>query len=158
MSLISRTYRISRLVVRSRSTPINSVSHRRGIKSLAFTTYFLQPDLGMKDYEYLSRSTASLLAVDPPDPSGQGPYGHLEAADAKRKVRDFKRQKNFSPAMGSKSDQVKDMGWLEFMPREHRPNVHCLCSSHVVSPFLWLDYYPLDWLTQVRQEHWYVKF
>lgn len=125
---------------------------KRGYKSLAFTTYFKQPALGVDDYEFLSRSTASVLAVDPKDLTGEGPYGHLEAADMQRKVRDFKRQHNFSPAVGG-TGTVKDMGWLEFVPKEHRVNLHVLCSSHVVSPFLWLDYYPHDWLTQVRQEH-----
>ena len=130
----------------------NAGISRRGMKSLAFTTYFKHPDFDMEDYEYLSRSTAFLLSVDPPDPSSEGPYGHLEAADMQRKIRDFKRKHNYTPATGKGGD-VKDMGWMQFIPREHRPNVHVVCSSHVVSPFLWLDYYPHDWLTQVRQEH-----
>jgi hypothetical protein len=133
------------------STYKNNVT-KRGIKSLALTTYFMQPDLGMTEYEDLCRGTAFLLAVDPPDPSGKGPYGHLEAAEVDRTLRDFKRKKNFTPPIGK--GNAKDMGWLEFMPREYRPNVHVLTTSHVVSPFLWLDYYPHDWLTQVRQEHW----
>lgn len=124
---------------------------KRGIKSLALTCYFHQPDLGMTEYEYLSRGTASLLAVDPPPVCGEGPYGHLEAAEVQRKMRDFKKKHGYSPAMGA--GNVSDMGWLEFVPREHRPNVHVVTSSHVVSPFLWLDYYPHDWLTQVGQEH-----
>jgi len=146
---------------RMRSSLRGPLTICRGIKSLAFTTHFLQPDLGMTEYEYLSRSTASLLSVDPrgtttrSNTDGKGKvYSHLESADVKRKVRDFKRRHNYSPAVRGTRDDVNDMGWLEFMPKEHRPNVHCLCSSHVVSPFLWLDYYPLDWLTQVRQEHW----
>ena len=130
------------------------VTARRGIKSLAFTTYFMQPELGMTKYEDLCRGTAFLLAVDPPDPSGKGPYGHLEASEIERQLRDFKRKKNFTPPVTK--GNVMDMGWLEFLPREFRPNVHVLTTSHVVSPFLWLDYYPHDWLTQVRQEHWYV--
>lgn len=135
------------------SSSIGFTRQRRGMKSLAFTTYFKHPDFGMDDYEYLSRSTAFLLAVDPPDPSGDGPYGHLEAAEMQRKIRDFKREKGYTPATGNPGGDAKDMGWLQFIPREHRPNVHVVCSSHVVSPFLWLDYYPHDWLTQVRQEH-----
>jgi hypothetical protein len=130
----------------------NVVTTKRGIKSLAFTTYFRQPDLSMTKYEDLCRGSAFLLAVDPPDPTGKGPYGHLEAAEIERKLRDFKRKKNFTPPIGK--GNVKDMGWLEFMPREYRPKVHVLTASHVVSPFLWLDYYPHDWLTQVQQEHW----
>jgi hypothetical protein len=106
----------------------------------------------MTEYEFLSRSTAFLLGVDPPDPDTSGPFGHLEAADTQRKIREFKRKKGFTPATGQGTAQ--EMGWLQFVPREHRPNVHVVSSSHVVSPFLWLDYYPLDWLTQVSQEHW----
>ncbi|CAB9520864.1 expressed unknown protein [Seminavis robusta] len=136
----------------TRRQPRRRQHQQRGIKSLAFTTHFLHPDLGMTDYEKLSRSTAFLLAVDPPDPTGEGPYGHLEVTQHQRTVRDFQRQHNYTPAMGG-TGTAKDMGWLEFMPREHRPNVHVITSSHVVSPFLWLDYYPYDWLTQVKQEH-----
>ena len=126
---------------------------QRGYKSLAFTTYFKQPVLGVNEYEFLSRATAFLLSVDPKEPSGEGPYGHLEVSDTKRKVDEFKRAKNFSPAVGGKGT-ISDMGWLEFVPKEHRVRLHCVCSSHVASPFLWLDYYPHDWLTQVRQENW----
>lgn len=135
------------------SSPAGMLVSQRGYKSLAFTTYFKQPSFGMTDYELLSRSTASLVSVDPKDPSGEGPYGHLEVSDIKRKVRDFKRTHNYSPAVGGPGT-VSGMGWLEFAPKEHRMRLHCLCSSHVVSPFLWLDYYPHDFLTQVRQEHW----
>jgi len=130
---------------------------RRGYKSLAFTTYFQQPSLGVNDYEFLSRSTASLLAVDPPDlvTTKDGPYAHLDVSEQRRKIRDFKKKHGYTPAFGG-SGTVAEMGWLEFVPREHRPQLHVVCSSHVVSPFLWLDYYPHDWLTQVRQEHWCV--
>ena len=106
----------------------------------------------MTEYENLCRGTASLLSVDPPGPKRQGPYSHLEAAEEKRKRQEFQKQHGYSPATGTGT--VDEMGWLQFMPKEHRPNVHVVTSSHVASPFLWLDYYPHDWLTQVRQEHW----
>mmetsp|Transcript_30428 Transcript_30428/g.63806 ORF Transcript_30428/g.63806 Transcript_30428/m.63806 type:complete len:177 (-) Transcript_30428:3987-4517(-) len=74
------------------ATAATSSGSRRSIKSLALSVYFKQPDLGMKDYEILSRASAFLLAVDP-DPSrgdnkkggenGDDPYGHL----AKKRAR-----------------------------------------------------------------------
>ena len=106
----------------------------------------------MKDYEILSRASAFLLGVDPPEPESEGPYGHLEVAERRRQMRDYKRQHKHSHA-GGPGRQIMELGWLEFVPREVRPQVHVVASSHVLSPFLWKDYYPQDWLTQVRQEH-----
>mmetsp|Transcript_9445 Transcript_9445/g.20447 ORF Transcript_9445/g.20447 Transcript_9445/m.20447 type:complete len:484 (+) Transcript_9445:111-1562(+) len=128
----------------------------RNIKSLALSVYFKQPDLGMKDYEILSRASAFLLAVDP-DPSGgkaDGPYDHLEKNERDRILKVHKQGSRYTPA-GHPGDQrsLQDLGWLEYAPREVRPMVHCVCSSHVLAPYLWKDYYPQDWLNKVRQEH-----
>jgi len=135
-----------------------STSGGRTIRSLALSVYFKQPDLGMKDYEILSRASAFLLAVDP-DPSGgdgdgDGPYDHLAKNERDRTLRMHKQASKYTPA-GHPGDQrtLQELGWLEYAPREVRPMVHCVCSSHVVSPYLWKDYYPQDWLNKVRQEH-----
>lgn len=125
----------------------------RAIKSLALSVHFKQPSLGMRDYEILSRATAFLLSVDAKDTQVQeGPYGHLEAAERKREEREYKGVFGRSPptAPGRK---MMDMSWMEFVPREYRPNVHVVCSSHVVAPYLWKDYYPQDWLSRVGPEH-----
>jgi len=126
------------------------------IKSLALSVYFKQPDLGMKDYEILSRASAFLLAVDP-DPSdgkADGPYDHLAKNERDRILKMHKQGSKYTPA-GHPGDQrsLQELGWLEYAPREVRPTVHCVCSSHVLSPYLWKDYYPQDWLNKVRQEH-----
>mmetsp|Transcript_105421 Transcript_105421/g.157820 ORF Transcript_105421/g.157820 Transcript_105421/m.157820 type:complete len:456 (-) Transcript_105421:276-1643(-) len=124
-----------------------------GIKSLALSVYFKQPDLGMKDYEILSRASAFLLSVDPPElQKGAGPYGHLEANERNRKLKMHQMEHGYTPA-GGPERELKDLGWLEFAPREARPTVHCVCSSHVLAPFLWKDYYPQNWLNKVKQEH-----
>jgi len=133
-----------------------SASSGRSIKSLALSVYFKQPDLGMKDYEILSRASAFLLAVDP-DPSAgdaDGPYDHLAKNERDRTLKMHKQASKYTPA-GHPGDQrtLQELGWLEYAPREVRPMVHCVCSSHVLSPYLWKDYYPQDWLNKVRQEH-----
>lgn len=128
---------------------------RRSIKSLALSVYFKNPDFGMKDYEILSRASAFLLAVDPPEPkANEGPYGHLEKNERERQVKLHKQENKYTPAGGPGNRELKDLGWLEFAPQEVRPTVHCVCSSHVLAPFLWKDYYPQDWLSKVKQEHW----
>jgi hypothetical protein len=129
-----------------------TTSKKRNFKSLALSVYFKQPDLGMKDYEILSRASAFLLGIDPPERKPEGPYGHLEILEERRKTREFQHRKKFTPA-GGEGREIMDLSWLEFVPREVRPQVHIVASSHVLSPFLWKDYYPQDWLTQVRQEH-----
>ena len=133
-------------------------SRRNSIKSLALSVYFKQPDLGMKDYEILSRASAFLLAVDPDPSSGEkqdGPYDHLAKNERDRTLKMHKQASKYTPA-GHPGDQrtLQELGWLEYAPREVRPMVHCVCSSHVLSPYLWKDYYPQDWLNKVRQEHW----
>lgn len=56
--------------------------------------------------------------------------------------------------VGGPSRDAKDLGWLEFVPRENRPVAHVVASSHVLAPWLWKDYYPQDWISRVSQEHW----
>ena len=154
--------------------------------SLALSVYFKQPELGMKDYEILSRATAFLLAVDPPPPppsssevrssndsentnnSEASPYSsHLLENERRRQEKLYKQTHRYTPASGRREDDftnsdgseqrpLQDLSWLEFAPREVRPVVHVVCSSHVLSPFLWRQYYPQEWLNKVRQEHWYV--
>jgi hypothetical protein len=117
----------------------------------------------MKDYEILSRASAFLLAVDPPPPpssssslsSEDDPYGHLAKNERERIMKLHRQHHRYTPA-GQPGDnrELTELGWLEFAPREVRPTVHCVCSSHVLAPYLWKDYYPQDWLSKVRQEHW----
>jgi hypothetical protein len=127
----------------------------RSIKSLALSVHFKQPDFGMKDYEILSRASAFLLAVDPPNiEAKEGPYGHLEKNEQERALKKHLQHKKYTPVAGLPGRELQDLGWLEFAPREVRPTVHVVCSSHVVAPFLWKDYYPQDWLNKVKQEHW----
>lgn len=135
---------------------LRQAAKKPGFKSLALSVHFKHPDLGMKEYEILSRATAFLLLVDAKDDAEQvkdGPFGHLDAAEQKRENREYKRAFGRSQAGGPTGRDIIELGWLEFAPREVRPQVHVVCSSHVLSPFLWKDYYPQDWLSQVRQEH-----
>jgi hypothetical protein len=136
----------------------NTALRQRSIKSLALSVYFKQPELGMKDYEILSRASAFLLAVDPrPDNiDSDDQYAHLERNQKERQLKLHKQRSRYTPA-GQPGDnrELTELGWLEYAPREVRPTVHCVCSSHVLAPFLWKDCYPQDWLNKVRQEHWY---
>lgn len=144
---------------RAGSSTATGRGQSRSIKSLALSVYFKQPDLGMKDYEILSRASAFLLAVDPLPASGNGdgdgPYDHLAKNERDRTLKMHKQAHKYTPA-GYPGDPrtLQELGWLEYAPREVRPTVHCVCSSHVLSPYLWKDYYPQDWLNKVRQEHW----
>jgi hypothetical protein len=111
----------------------------------------------MREYEVLSRASAFLLGVDKPEPEATGTgeaaaYAHLEASERKREARARRHERGYSPPTAAGGRMI-DMGWLEFVPREARPAVHVVASSHVLSPFLWRDYYPQDWLSRVRQEH-----
>jgi hypothetical protein len=135
----------------------------RGLKSLAISVYFKHPDLGMDKHDVLIRSSAFLLAVDPPNPESsssdkpQGMYNRLlEEAERKRQEKLLRRESKITPAGGPKR-HVKDLGWLEFCPQEYRPIVHVFTSRHVLAPW---DYYPhyfkADFLQIVRAEHWYV--
>jgi hypothetical protein len=126
---------------------------RASKKSIALTTYFQHPDFNMKTPEILCRGTAFLLGIGPPEPeTAKGPYGHLEAAEKQRKEQVFKSIHNYTP-LGRGDRPFIDMGWFEFVPRDLRPQVHVVAASHVLSPFLWRDFYPQPWLAQVRQEH-----
>ena len=119
--------------VRQAASAAANDKKNRNFKSLALSVYFKQPDFGMKDYEILSRATAFLVGVDPPFPSTDtdSPYGHLEAA-ARLREKKTNRGK-YSQAEGDGRRKMMDLGWLEFVPREVRPQVHICCSSHVVS-------------------------
>lgn len=110
----------------------------RSLKSLALSVHFKQPELGMKDYEILSRATAYMIAVDPPNTQQEeqeGPYSHLQRSEKQRAERMFQNLHKYSqPAAPGR--QLMDLGWLEFVPREVRPQVHIVASSHVLAPFL----------------------
>ena len=88
------------------------MSSGRSIKSLALSVYFKQPDLGMKDYEILSRASAFLLAVDP-DPSsgdggGDGPYDHLAKNERDRTLKMHKQTSNIQfPFSSEKNSYFK---------------------------------------------------
>lgn len=146
--------------------------------SLALSVHFRHPSLGMKDYEILSRATAFLLRVDPPEPNDEdggrttkvdddddddGARGgggkkktslfpHLrESIDLRNKL--LRRQDyKYDPASGPRRPPHR-LSWLEFCPPAFRPNVHVVASSHVISPWLWPKYYGQDWLREVGPEH-----
>lgn len=130
----------------------------------------MHPDLGMKDYEILSRATAFLLNVDPPNPEDessnqsaalsdnthghvtQSAYPHLkENRDLRNKLL-RKQHYSYDPASGPPR-APHQLNWLEFCPTNFRPKVHVVASSHVISPWLWPKYYAQDWLQIVTQEH-----
>mmetsp|Transcript_21678 Transcript_21678/g.45414 ORF Transcript_21678/g.45414 Transcript_21678/m.45414 type:complete len:535 (+) Transcript_21678:1414-3018(+) len=128
----------------------------------------------MKDYEILSRATAFLLQVDPPDPSEndeQQPndkeskshdahqgfvkktaFPHLKENMELRKKLLRKQDYKYDPA-GGPPRLPHQLNWLEFCPTAFRPKVHVVSSSHVISPWLWPKYYGQDWLRVITQEH-----
>jgi len=140
--------------------------------SLALSVHFRHPDLGMKDYEILSRATAFLLNVDPPNPEGESPnqsavsasthnsrglvqksaFPHLKENRDLRKELLRKQHYSYDPASGPPR-LPHQLNWLEFCPTNFRPKVHVVASSHVISPWLWPKYYGQDWLQIVTQEH-----
>lgn len=124
-------------------------------RSLALNVHFKHPDLGMKDYEILSRATAFLLSVDPPNPNEDQkttPYSHLK--EVKRRREDLLRNENYIPEpAGGPPRHAKDLGWLEFCPGTFRPLVHVVAASHVLSPWMWKNYYPQPWLEHLTQDH-----
>jgi len=131
--------------------------------SLALSVHFISTDLGMKDYEILSRATAFLLQVDPPDEekdtsnskntqSKSSSFPHLSENINIRKRLLQKQDYKYNPATGPKR-KPSQLNWLEFCPTAFRPKVHVVASSHVVSPFLWPKYYNQDWLKIITQEH-----
>ncbi|KAL3909326.1 MAG: hypothetical protein SGILL_008129, partial [Bacillariaceae sp.] len=75
----------------------------------------------------------------------EDPYGHLERNERERQLKLHKQHSRYTPAGQPGDDrELTELGWLEYAPREVRPTVHCVCSSHVLAPFLWKDYYPQD--------------
>jgi hypothetical protein len=142
------------------SSAATSFSSKRR-RSLALSVHFFQPDLNMKQPEILSRATAFLLSVDGKSyrddtslSAGVSTrHDHLKLDKIRREERKFRLMKGHSRVAGDPDRSLIDMGYLEYVPREARPNVHIVTSSHVLSPFLWKDYYPQEWLSSVRQEH-----
>mmetsp|Transcript_8251 Transcript_8251/g.12508 ORF Transcript_8251/g.12508 Transcript_8251/m.12508 type:complete len:466 (-) Transcript_8251:144-1541(-) len=123
-------------------------------RSLALNVHFKHPDLGMKEYEILSRATAFLLSVDPPMPSvdNTSPYNHLVKSQQAREDLLMKQDYSYDPAGGSPRE-AKDLGWLEFCPGTFRPLAHVVAASHVLSPWMWKNYYPQPWLEKITQDH-----
>lgn len=144
----------------TQSTPLQT--------SLALSVHFLHPKLGMKNYEILSRATAFLLNVDPLDesttdaldtnstsPSGhqtKSAFPHLAANRQKRETLLRQQDYAYEPAGGPKR-HAHELNWLEFCPVNFRPRVHVVASSHVLSPWMWPQYYGHDWLKEVKEEH-----
>jgi len=140
--------------------------------SLALSVHFLCPELGMKEHEILSRATAFLLQVDPPEslneynPSSiddksqynakgyaqKSAFPHLKENMELRKKLLLKQEYKYDPASGP-ARFPHELNWLEFCPTAFRPSVHVVASSHVISPWLWPKYYGQDWLRVVTQEH-----
>ena len=123
-------------------------------KLLALNVHFKHPDLGMKEYEILSRATAFLLSVDPPNPSidSSSPYSHL--IKSKQEREDLLRKQDYAPdPAGGPPREAKDLGWLEFCPGTFRPLAHVVAASHVLSPWMWKNYYPQPWLENITQDH-----
>ena len=103
-----------------RRTIILKAKLEKSIKSLALNVHFKNPELGMKDYEILSRATAFLLNVDPPSDTQQSKksaYDHLEASRQRRERIEANYREE--PA-GGPPRHVKDLGWLEFCPPKFR--------------------------------------
>lgn len=128
----------------------------RSLKSLALSVHFKQPEFGMKDYEILSRATTFLLAVDPKETApSTSKYAWLDENIKEREKRVQQQDYAYEPAGGPRRE-AKDLGWLEFCPKNFRPVVHCVAASHVIAPWRWGNYYTHEWLTKVKPEHWYV--
>lgn len=119
----------------------------------------------MKDYEILSRATAFLLRVDPPDPNDEERTTSREAVAKKTSLfphlkenRDLrnrllrKQDYRYDPATGPRR-MPHQLNWLEFCPVAFRPRVHVVASSHVISPWMWPKYYGQEWLRAVNHEH-----
>ena len=124
--------------------------------TLALSAYFCQPELGMKDFEILSRASAFLLSVDPKKADDGGEpstsFPHLQERLDTEERRKMKQEYRFDPATGPRRFPHQ-LNWLEFLPTAFRPRVHVVASSHVVSPWLWPKYYGHEWLRSVKQEH-----
>ena len=133
-----------------------SLLSAKSLSSCALSVHFYHPRLGMKSHEILSRATAFLVGVDPPDDKEEATASPLETMlKTSKKRRDemlLRQNYNAEPASGPPRD-VQELGWLEFVPKRHRPIAHVIASSHVVSPWKWKHFYPQDWLTQIEQKH-----
>uniref|UniRef100_A0A7S4I5P7 Uncharacterized protein n=1 Tax=Odontella aurita TaxID=265563 RepID=A0A7S4I5P7_9STRA len=140
---------------RALSAASGGISRKR---TLALSVQFLHPKFGMKKHEILSRATAFLLAVDPPD-ADHGLTGGAESAEVLLKRREEERslrllRQHYSPdPAGGPQRPASELGWLEFCPSRHRPLAHVVAASHVVSPWMWPAYYPHDWLKAIELEH-----
>jgi hypothetical protein len=133
----------------------SSSGPKRRLRSLALSARFKNEALGMSDYEILSRATAFLLSVDPPDPvsSSSSTYSdHLVQSENKRRSLLHKQDYSYPPA-GGPTRPAEALRWLEFCPGKFRPLVHVVASSHVLSPWLWKKYYQQPWLETVQQHH-----
>jgi hypothetical protein len=145
---------LSTSVAGTSSDTTKSIIKDRNLKSLALSVYFKIPEFDMKEYEILSRASAFLLGVDPPEVLPQGKYAHLEISEQQRQLKQYQHEHGGrSPAGGPKGRLIRDLGWLEFVPKEYRPQVHIVCSSHVIAPYLWKNFYPQEWLSHVKHEH-----
>lgn len=137
-----------------------SLNTRSPIRSLALSVYFKNKDFGMRNNEILSRASAFLLNVDPSTPSqstggnpnSSGVYNHLKESFIEKKENEIKDNYKYTPAGGA-SRETKDLGWLEFCPKEFRPITHVIASSHVISPWRWPQYYNQEWIQHVKPEH-----
>lgn len=137
-----------------RTAVLRSKERAAGIKSLALSVHFKQPDFGMKDYEILSRATTFLLAVDPKEekPEKESKYSFLDENIQEREKKERQQNYAYDPAGGPRRN-VESLGWLEFCPKNFRPEVHCVAASHVLAPWKWGNYYTQPWLQQVKPEH-----
>jgi hypothetical protein len=134
-----------------RSTAVTASTKAR---SLALSVHFKHPEFQMKEFEILSRASAFLLSVDPPEPTIEATSRYSHVVESKKKREDLLRKQdyNMKPA-GGPPRHVKDLGWLEFCPGVFRPLAHVVAASHVLSPWQWKNYYPQPWLKHVTQDH-----
>jgi len=142
--------------MRQSQTLSSAMRSKRLLRSLALNVHFKHPSLGMKQYEILTRATAFLLSVDPLSPENKDENrsttsDHLVKSRSKRESL-LQKDYSYKPA-GGKRRNAADLNWLEFCPGKFRPLAHVLASSHVLSPWLWKNYYPQPWLENVSQEH-----
>jgi len=123
-------------------------------RSLALSVHFKHPEFQMKEFEILSRASAFLISVDPPEPTIEASSRYRHVVESKEKREDLLRRQdyNMKPA-GGPPRHVKDLGWLEFCPGVFRPLAHVVAASHVLSPWKWKNYYPQPWLKHVTQDH-----
>jgi len=157
MNIVFRSVPFRRMNKRCFMSTTSKSTTRSTSRALALSVHFCHPDLGMMDYEILTRGSAFLLAVDPPEPEEEEDddehYKYLEDIREARRSK-LKKQSDYQhdPA-GGPSRQAQELGWLEFAPTKFRPMVHVVGASHVLAPWLWPDYYPQPWLKSIEQKH-----